>query len=500
MGGISKIILGLSGLILTPILLSGLGKYEYSIWVIIGQMAGLMLMTDLGISNSIGRLLSKYNALNSINNKKSVYSSSLIILLLVMITLIFLSLFLSLFISDLLNIDEEFKKITTIVFLIMSFNVAIAFPLRIGRGMLRSVHRFDRVDFLITLFKILQIIFISYFYLNNNITLFKVAILIGSTNFFAELVIFINGSKYYREVNFDFRSINKKILQEIFSISSASILLTISAFLLNQGFIILTSLLLGVLYVPLLSIPLFLLISIGSFIGILTNTFIPLASTYDSLNKFEDIKKLSIYGFRYTFMQGLIFSIFFYAFGFELLSIWLPANQMSANEINTIYKVLVVLLIPVILAKSNQGNRNILVGIGEHWKVSNMYFIISIFCFIIAILLIIQTSIGIYSIVIALAIKLILGDLLLTSYFVIKKYDVNIMNYLALACKRPIVATIILCIIVFLLKIISNNLILNFFIYFFSSIFAFLTILEKKHKKQLFDIILGMGKKIFIIK
>ena len=146
MGGISRIVLGLSGLILTPILLSSLGKYEYGIWVTISQMTGFILLADLGVANSISRLMSKYDALNLIKNKISIYSSSLATLLAIMIVVILLSLFLSFHISDILKIKEDYREITTVVFLIMAINVALSFPLRIGRGMLESVHFFDKID------------------------------------------------------------------------------------------------------------------------------------------------------------------------------------------------------------------------------------------------------------------------------------------------------------------------------------------------------------------
>ena len=494
MGGISRIVLGLSGLILTPILLSGLGKYEYGIWVTISQMTGFILLADLGVANSISRLMSKYDALNLIKNKISIYSSSLATLLVIMVVAILLSLFLSFHISDILKIKEDYREITTVVFLIMAINVALSLPLRIGRGMLETVHRFDKIDFLITLFKIIQIIIILYLYYYHDITLFSVVILIVSINLIVELIIFIYGIKAHQEVKFIFNSISKKTLQELFSISGASLLLTITGFFSNQGLIILISLLLGVLYAPFISIPLFILLSLGSLIGIMSNTFIPIASSYDSLNQSEEIKKLSMYGVRYTLMQGLLISVYIFSFSHDLLSIWLPLNVMTLSDIDTIYSVLVMLIIPFILGKSNQGNRAVLLASGWHWKVSNMSSIISILCFILAALLLTQTSLGIYSVVIALAVKLVFGDLILTTYFVIKKYNIKSMNYFIDSYGKPIFIISAICTLVFLLKIMSNNLIFNSSVYFFFSIFFFFIVLEKKHRKQALNLI----KDIFI--
>ena len=73
-GWLSKILIGVSGIILTPILISGLGRYEYGIWVTIGQMAAFLLVADLGVANSIGRLVAKYDAIKSTDQKNKIYS------------------------------------------------------------------------------------------------------------------------------------------------------------------------------------------------------------------------------------------------------------------------------------------------------------------------------------------------------------------------------------------------------------------------------------------
>lgn len=72
-GWTSKLLISLSGVILTPMLIKGLGKYEYGIWVAIGQLISFLLLADLGVANSIGRLISKYDAMGLIEKKQHIF-------------------------------------------------------------------------------------------------------------------------------------------------------------------------------------------------------------------------------------------------------------------------------------------------------------------------------------------------------------------------------------------------------------------------------------------
>ena len=49
-------------IITLPLVVEALGKVQYGILVLIGQTVGFLAMTDIGVSNSIGRFISRYNS------------------------------------------------------------------------------------------------------------------------------------------------------------------------------------------------------------------------------------------------------------------------------------------------------------------------------------------------------------------------------------------------------------------------------------------------------
>jgi O-antigen/teichoic acid export membrane protein len=456
-GWLSKILIGVSGIILTPILISGLGRYEYGIWVTIGQMAAFLLVADLGVANSIGRLVAKYDAIKSTDQKNKIYSTSLAILILVMIVIVAFSLMFLNYIPEGLGIKNEYKDIVVTVFIIMLINVSLSFPLRIGRGLLQAVHRFDTIDIILTIIKILQLIFIFILFYFYDMSLINLALLISVTNISADLIIFIKSYRAHKGINFNFKFISKISAKEIFSMGGASVLLSTSGVLTNQGFIFLVSFILGVMYAPLLSVPVLLLLPIGALIGKIGITFMPMISAFDSLSQYEKIKKLSIYGSKYTFMLGLFTALFFYLYGRSLFFIWLPSNEISTYDIDIIYMVFLLLILPLVMSRSNQSNRSILLSDGSHWLISSTLSAVSIASFLLAYVLISQTSLGVYGVVIAWAIKLLVGDYLLTLFFIFKKYSIPVLSYIQKIYARPLLTIFVTALINFL----SNSFIIN---------------------------------------
>ena len=69
-----------SVLVITPILISHLGKEQYGIWIAIGQGAGLMILLDFGVASSISRFVSRNLALRKNDENDRVISTAMIIL------------------------------------------------------------------------------------------------------------------------------------------------------------------------------------------------------------------------------------------------------------------------------------------------------------------------------------------------------------------------------------------------------------------------------------
>ncbi|MFT4803781.1 MAG: O-antigen/teichoic acid export membrane protein, partial [Psychroserpens sp.] len=436
----------------TPILISSLGKYEYGIWVVIGQIISFLLIADLGVSSSVGRLIAKYDALNSIDKKISIYSSALLIFLFSVVVIALLVFLVMDSIPGLLKVNAEYSLITTNIFLIMTVNFILVFPLRVGRGLLQAAHRFDYIDMVLTVGKVAQVCIIFVLFYTQNISLLKLAWMMAIINVSTEVFIFIKAKLIYRDVFFDTKSVDFETFKEMFSLGGASLLQSVSGVLSQQGMVFLVGVFLGVLYVPLFSIPLLLLVILGSLVGKIGTSFMPAASAYDSLYEVQKISNLSVYGARYSFMLGALIAVFICLYGEQLLTFWLPESEISGSDIDIMFTILMVVLIPFILARSNQGNKVILSSTGNHWLVSNGLFVMSIFSLVTTILLVIFTELGVYCFAIGWVVKLFFGDYFLILYFLCRKYSINLKEYLFKVYLKPIIVVLPVIVLSFFVR------------------------------------------------
>ncbi len=439
-GWLAKIIIAVSGVFLTPILISGLGKYEYGIWALVGQLISLLLIADFGVASSVGRLIAKYDALDSLSNKVKVYSTALLIFFFSMLLLSIIFLFTLAYVPGWLDITPDYHNVTIYVFLIMIINLIISFPLRVGRGLLQAAHRFDYIDIAATIAKLSQLLIVCILFYKGEISLLALAWTMAITNALTELSIFLISKKVNKEIQFDIKSIDTNSIKEIFSLGGASVFKSASGLMSQQGMVFLVGIMLGIIYVPLYSIPLLLLVIIGTLIGKIGTSFMPAASAYDSLAETKKILNLSVYGVRYTFMLGLLACVYILFYGKILLTLWLPGEEINSVDLHTMYMILQIVIVPFILARSNQGNRVILSSTGQHWLVSNILFVSSVLSVLIAILLVSFTDLGLYSFAVGWVVKLLLGDYLLLLCCLFKRYSVDVLKYCYTGYFKPICA------------------------------------------------------------
>ena len=486
--GLTKLIVIIMGIILTPLLLLGLGKYEYGLWLLVGQITSLLLMADMGIANSIGRLISKYDAVSSIEGKNSIYSSALTIFFVVTPVIVLIALMFIPAVPKLLSVQTEYAHIVEHVLYITIVNFVFIFPLRVGRGLMQSKSRYDVIDVVIALSKVLQVIIIVFLLYMNTMTLIILAWLMAFTNILSELIIFIKAKQAHKDIKFSASFLKRDSFAELFSMGGASILLSVSSAMLQPAMVFLIGGVLGILFIPIFSIPFMLLSIIGTSIGRIGITLMPIVSAYNSLSEVKKILNLSVYALRYTSMFGLLVSVYIYLYGQQLLVLWLPPEQITINDIDVMYKLLLLLTIPFILARSNQGNRAILLSTGSHWLVSIMLLISTIVGFICALFLVNFTNLGIYSIAIGWVVKILFGDYFFTLYFFIAKYKVDIKKYMITAYAKNIMIIIPVIIVgKTTVAFIGNDTLLKlimgtslFFVFSFTLFYFFC--LEKRHK------------------
>lgn len=117
------------GLLLTPFILSHLGKSEYGIFLTIGALIGTISLLDFGLNNTIIRFVAKYRAEKDREGEENFLATTMIIYIIISLFVILAGFIFYPFMDDYLSkMDPQELKIAKTIFIILIINLAIGLP------------------------------------------------------------------------------------------------------------------------------------------------------------------------------------------------------------------------------------------------------------------------------------------------------------------------------------------------------------------------------------
>lgn len=137
------IVLGVIGVILTPIMVHGLGNLYYGMWILaasIGDYSGLL---DLGMRTTIFRFVAYYRGGAQRGELNQAFATGLAISTLAMLASFVAVFILSLVLPPFFRFTGEDRRIFSILVILLGSHVAVAFPTQFLSSYLRGLERFD---------------------------------------------------------------------------------------------------------------------------------------------------------------------------------------------------------------------------------------------------------------------------------------------------------------------------------------------------------------------
>jgi O-antigen/teichoic acid export membrane protein len=132
------------GILYTPIMLRLMGQSEYGLYSLVASIISYLAIFDLGLGNAMIRYTAKYRAIGDQTSEAKLTGMFLVIYSGIGLIVLILGLYLSNHISSLfsasLNADELEK--TKLLFIILSVNLALSFPLSIFGSIITAYEKF----------------------------------------------------------------------------------------------------------------------------------------------------------------------------------------------------------------------------------------------------------------------------------------------------------------------------------------------------------------------
>ena len=363
----SKIVLAIAPIIVTPIIFSALSPIEAGYYYFITQIVAVFALLDIGIANSLSRLIPRLRHNSDFAIQKILATSfwSLAALSGVGFTIFYFSVDLLLEGMDSLP-SEEYDSYRLIAILAVGLGM-LSLPMKIGYGHLVADHKLGTTQKLEILGSLIRIgIFLSFLIFDSGTLLLCVLATQGSF-LFISLLTFLMSLDGVSLRSYHPKWICMESFKQIVSLSTASLGITLSVVVQYQGAIIAVTYLLGLEATALFSIAVLIFRSVTPFFQIFPALLNPIAAERSNLADDQYMRDFFGLGVAYTAsLVGLV------AIGANLMlpflfSIWLRSSTYGQPEFNILSNCVVALLLGYAISRPSSFGRSIAFGKGRHF-------------------------------------------------------------------------------------------------------------------------------------
>ncbi len=394
-------------LIITPIVTRHFGLELMGIWLLVSQYAQHLMLLELGINTSLTRFLARHRGCDDLRGASQYLSASIFSLitmggLVILVTPLLASGFQAAF-----QLPPETGPEVYWLVLLASLTTGLSLPLRTGIGMLSSSHRFHRLALWQTLVLCARLILvlICFFWFDPDLLLMGLITFVPSL--LGNLMVFRDGRQENRDLRISHRLLAKRVIWRMFSVSSAAIVITLSAVVVRQSSSMLVGFGLGSNHVAVLAFPILIVSSVMPFVGVINRMIAPVASQLTAHEKQGALYKVSTMAGSYVFALSLLILIGFHYIGYLLLDLWLGGPKVGDEALHQMAEILVVVFAGFTLATPGFIVRSVLVAVGRHWHAAGAEMIGSFLGVALGLWLMMGTELGVMGMAIGIFIAFV---------------------------------------------------------------------------------------------
>jgi len=385
----------ISGLIVLPLVVAYLGKTEYGIWTLVIQTINFLAMSDMGVSNALGRFVARSRGLNDKDAMSKLYSTTIAFLLLSGLFIALITILLTPWVGDILGIEKTYYKVTEIVFIITGLSLALQSPFKLSVGVLTGHQLYGPHGIGKILGSVLNLLGVLILYSINMIELIPLAIMNAISILISQIVLVVVSWRITGPWSLDPRKISLKLMIDILSLGGSTLVFTLSNLIYRSGLIIAVGRILGVQAAGVYGVVLTLISHIYPLISSFSTPFTTLASEWQARDRLQDLRNISNIVMRSIFTLSSCVAAGLFIYGEPILRLLFSSGNWSPLDFHKAGNMLFIMGLGMTLGLPQIVSVKALQGIGKHWQVSYGSLAISILSLIIGIS-IMNTDLDIY--------------------------------------------------------------------------------------------------------
>lgn len=215
------------GLLLTPYILSNLGKTGYGIWTLVSSFIGYYGLLNLGVTSAISRYIARNSALGDAEESNKVYSTSMVAVTLTGLVALTISFACAGPAADFFQIyGEEREQFTTLI-RIIGFTTLINFQSSVHGSVVIAKEQFLAVS-VITIFRALLRTALVIIFIENELGVIGLGLAPLIATSLAALCTYILKRKSSPELHFTWKHANVSTLKILYSFGGVTFIITIA--------------------------------------------------------------------------------------------------------------------------------------------------------------------------------------------------------------------------------------------------------------------------------
>ncbi|MDH4157029.1 MAG: oligosaccharide flippase family protein [candidate division Zixibacteria bacterium] len=346
------------GFVISPILVHGLGKEQYGIWVLVFSLINYLGFLDFGMKQSLARHFPKYYATKDYQKLNEVFNSSNLIYSIIGVLTIIGTFVIAFFFMGAINVSPDLVSVMRILLIMVGLNQAIAFFFMTSTA-IGPFHRYDvsnAIEIVRTVANALAIIYfvhLGYGLLTLGVITLATTVTNTAARRFAQ-------QKIVPQLKYGLKFIKKERLRELLSYSVFSFLIVLGLLTLFNADNVIIGAFMSTSAVTIYSIAATLINYLRTLVSSIGVPLAPAVSHLDASSDTGEIARLVGKLFKYLYYLTTAVCIGFLLFGDDFIFLWMgPGFEETV-------RILYLLIIPAGIYLPQIMSNSVFFGTGKH--------------------------------------------------------------------------------------------------------------------------------------
>ena len=382
-------------------------------------------LLDTGLANILTRFLAAQKATSNAASGSRYLATTFYLLMAIGFLLLATSPVLIIWFMQTLQVDSSVMASARESTWVAIIFTAVSLPLRVGHGLLSSIHQIDKLNIIGSLSIAVRIILIMTVFQFFEPELVHLALIVFGSTLLGTLMVFISGIRSNGELSLKPSHFSLIEMRELLSLGGSALIVTLSALLMTQSGTMITGYILGPEFVPVVAYPLLIFTALTPFIAVFQTLLTPVASALSATHEKQRILLIFQMAVRYQSAAALFLLFVFVTFGETLIVNWLSGPNISEDTLTTIALSVMILLTGFAFSSVAFIGRAVLTSVGRHWPSAIIEFATALIALVFGYSLLRFSSLGVYGIAVGVTLALVVRGILFYPYLIGRYFGIS---------------------------------------------------------------------------